>query len=199
MGECGVPTIRRFAAHPFASRQPPPYDQPWYALVVGAVTILALSTEHDLAPGSAQHSWLAKALGAVDRQITPWVILAGHRPYIVDSSSPGDAEFSSYFQNSISSLLETHPVDLILGGHHHSYQRSCSIQAGTCSESGVVVLNVGMAGAGLMAINATLPATFLFADNQTFGYSRIVADAVSLTAEFVVSASRRVRDSVTLW
>ena len=38
------------------------------------------ATEHLFEPGSPQHAWLEADLAAVDRSITPWVILGGHRP-----------------------------------------------------------------------------------------------------------------------
>merc|ERR1711869_183688 len=80
-GECGVPTLRRFPAAPYASMEPPPLDQPWYELDVGPVKVLAISTEHDLKVGSPQYGFLAKALDQIDHIKTPWIALAGHRPY----------------------------------------------------------------------------------------------------------------------
>lgn len=38
-----------------------------------------MSTEHHFIPGSPQHAWLEADLAAVDRSITPWVVLVGHR------------------------------------------------------------------------------------------------------------------------
>merc|ERR1712139_147951 len=118
------------AAHPFMSSNTPPNDQPWYKIGVGAVTVIAVSTEHDMAPGSAQHTWLASQLRSTNRQETPWLVVAGHRPYVVDSGWSGDQSFARYMQESIGDLLEMYKVDVVLGGHHHSYQRSCPIQNG---------------------------------------------------------------------
>lgn len=39
-----------------------------------------VSSEHDIEPGSRQHLWLDADLAAVDRSITPWVIVTAHRP-----------------------------------------------------------------------------------------------------------------------
>lgn len=200
MGECGVPATRRFAAHPFASKRLPPHDQPWYAIALGVVSIIAVSTEHELAQGSLQHSWLEQALRAVDRFKTPWLIVAGHRPYVVNSDWTEDTDNAAYLQSAIGSLLEEYSVDLILGGHHHSYQRSCFVRGGQCSAEGrgPVVLNVGMAGASLNKLNMTLPPLFRYGDDKHFGYCRINADSSRLTAEFVHSASHNIYDSVTL-
>ncbi|CAE8592347.1 unnamed protein product [Polarella glacialis] len=45
LGECGVPTLRRFPGMPFESHEPQPKDKPWYALELGVVYLLALSTD----------------------------------------------------------------------------------------------------------------------------------------------------------
>lgn len=200
-GECGVPTMRRFPAQPepWSSGALPPSDQPWYVLNIGVVTIVAMSTEHDLSPGSIQYDWFSRALASVDRQVTPWLIVAGHRPYEVDSDWDGDVAFADFFKDAVSELVEGHQVDLVLGGHHHSYQRTCALKGGACvNVGGTIVLNVGMAGAGLNSNNATTPAHFRYSDDQNFGYLRIVADDESLTAEFVQGNDRRVHDSVVL-
>ena len=38
-----------------------------------------MSTEHHFVPGTPQWAWLEGDLAAVDRSITPWVVLVGHR------------------------------------------------------------------------------------------------------------------------
>jgi hypothetical protein len=198
MGECGVPTMRRFAAHPFVSSSLPPSDQPWYSIEVGVITIIVMSTEHDMALGSAQHAWLLKKFQSIDRQATPWLVVAGHRPYVVDSDWSGDQDFATYFQDSIGNLLNNYQVDVLLGGHHHSYQRSCPMNGRTCGAKGLVVVNAGMAGAGLNSVSSTKPSIFRHVDDKHFGYLRIVADNATLQAEFVHSESRKVYDQITL-
>ena len=39
-----------------------------------------MSSEHDYMKGSRQHTWLENDLKNVDRSVTPWVIIGGHRP-----------------------------------------------------------------------------------------------------------------------
>lgn len=201
LGECGIPTMRRFAATPFASQEAPPHDRPWYALTVGVVKLIAISTEHDLFPGSVQHEFIKEALAATDREMTPWVILAGHRPYKVDSDWHGDVDFASYMEEALGRIIENGAVDLVLGGHHHTYQRTCKVSAGRCAAagmSGVVAWNVGMAGAGLNAVNTTQPEIFDYVDAVNFGYGRIIADRDTLTADFIVGETREVMDTMTL-
>ena len=48
------------------------------------------AAERNIAVGSAQYAWLAATLRAVDRDATPWLVVAGHRPGYVDSNAASD-------------------------------------------------------------------------------------------------------------
>ena len=52
----------------------------WYSYDMGPVHTAVVSSEHDLAPGSPQHEWLQTDLKAVNRTLTPWLIVESHRP-----------------------------------------------------------------------------------------------------------------------
>jgi hypothetical protein len=39
-----------------------------------------MSSERNFAQGSEQYKWIKKDLLAVDRSVTPWVIVSAHRP-----------------------------------------------------------------------------------------------------------------------
>ena len=43
------------------------------------VTVTQISSEHDITEGSEQYAWLAADLAAVDRSVTPWVVVTAHR------------------------------------------------------------------------------------------------------------------------
>ena len=45
--------------------------------------------QHDFTAGSVQHTWLSTTLSAVDRKVTPWLILTSHRPMYIDSNYVG--------------------------------------------------------------------------------------------------------------
>ena len=44
------------------------------------------AAERNIAVGSAQYEWLAATLREVDRSVTPWLVVMGHRPGYVDSN-----------------------------------------------------------------------------------------------------------------
>jgi len=51
-----------------------------YSYDQSLVHTVVLSSEHDMASGSRQHAWLQKDLAAVNRTITPWIVVEMHRP-----------------------------------------------------------------------------------------------------------------------
>ena len=56
-----------------------------YSFDHGPIHFLQLSTEHDFAPGSVQFAFLLADLRAVNRSITPWLVVGFHRPFMTDS------------------------------------------------------------------------------------------------------------------
>ena len=48
-----------------------------------------LSTEHDFSPNSTQYQWLEADLKKVDRRITPWLVVSGHRPMYLSQQELG--------------------------------------------------------------------------------------------------------------
>ena len=98
---------------------------------VRSVHTIVMSTEHDFTPGSPQYAWIERALANVDRTVTPWLMVAGHRPMYVDSDyvGPATAKLKEYMED----LFVKYKVDVCIWGHNHSYQRSCLVQNnGTC-------------------------------------------------------------------
>jgi hypothetical protein len=184
-GECGVPYRARFT---MPQRAP---DEPWYSFSRGPVAVVVMSTEHDFSAGSVQHEALGRLLRAVDREATPWLIFAGHRPMYVDSTyfCPSRAPL----QALIEPLLLEHGVDLALWGHHHSYHRSCPMRANaTCvasgsGEHGVVHAVIGAAGYtfSLVAQGADAPAWVAFANDTQYGFATIEASDTDLHFQFL--------------
>ena len=99
-----------------------------------------MNTESDFSESSPQHKFLAAELAGIDRVATPWVLFAGHRPHLVDSSFgkegpmyhvPGKDDWTDVgvalaLQKTIWPLLHKHHVTASFGGHNHVYQRHCA-------------------------------------------------------------------------
>lgn len=56
------------------------------------------------------HRWLAADLAAVDRSVTPWVVVGMHRPIYVDTIDSGDQDVASGFETNVEPLLAKYEV-----------------------------------------------------------------------------------------
>lgn len=136
-GECGVPATTLFPT----PRAGP--DADWFAVTLGSIRLISIATEVNFEPTSAQYKWLARELATIDRAHTPWVIIGGHRPAIVDSTdgpehrrppppgklNPSDLSVMAALQEHVWPLLVRHNVTAAFWGHNHVYQRSCAWRA----------------------------------------------------------------------
>ena len=127
--KCRVPYNAYF---PFASQNPSssfPQREPWYDYTYGNVHTIVFSTEHDFSKGSSQYEWLETTLKSVDRSVTPWLMIAGHRPMYVDT---GWHVADVPLRAALEAMFQKYKVDVAIWGHNHSYQRSCSVNNMTC-------------------------------------------------------------------
>jgi len=131
---------------------------PWYSFQAGPAHIAILSTEHDLSAASPQAAWLAADLAAAS---SVWTIVGAHRFFYIDSSTEGrDAAAGAELLAALEPIFVANGVDLVIAGHHHSYQRTCRVVAGACDDVGPMHVVAGNAGAGLSGVSAAWPAIF---------------------------------------
>lgn len=125
----------------------PPF---WYSFEYGMAHIVMIDTETDFpkAPdgpdGSAglnsgpfgvdnqQLEFLEADLASVNRSVTPWVIVAGHRPWY---SAGGSA--CTECQTAFEGILYKYGVDLGVFGHIHNSQRFLPVFNGTADPRGL--------------------------------------------------------------
>ena len=118
--------------------------------------------------------------------------------YVAPSCAP--------LQALVEPLFRRHAVDVALWGHHHSYQRSCSMTRGQCvgnhadAAAGVVHTVIGAAGYEFSPIaeGADIPNWVEYADNATYGFGMIDATKSTFHFQFVRSDGRGVLDEFTL-
>jgi hypothetical protein len=213
-GECGVPFARRFAAPNGTSGSPF-----WYSFAVGNVFVAAVSSEHDWQEGSAQWLWLNATLAAVDRAVTPWLLVSMHRPvYSTQECEVGDYVVSLHMRPALDPLLWRYRVDAALVAHTHSFERTCPVSsvAGAGCEApgpgcgcapagtGTTHLTIGAAGAGLEGCGFS--AQFgSFSQARVNAWGVLLVDAESsadeLRVRFLLDADGSVFDehAITHW
>jgi len=129
-----IPYSNRFH---MPSKQSNGYLNSWYSFNYGPVHVISLSCESDFpnAPSgnlidtTTQVNWLKQDLAAVNRQVTPWVIVQCHRPWkgsiSLDDILEGGVINCPACQSAFESLLIKYNVDIYLTGHVHWYERIC--------------------------------------------------------------------------
>ncbi|KAG9526876.1 hypothetical protein KCV07_g542, partial [Aureobasidium melanogenum] len=190
----------------------------WYSYDHGMVHFVSVDTETDIpnapdadypagpfAPSGQQVAWLKADLAAVNRSVTPWVIVFGHRPYYTsgDSCAPCQAAFEDIF-------IE-YNVDLVMNGHFHVFERNAPIgKNGAIDPNGLnnpaapwyIINGLGGHYAGLDTFSQIQPYQDFGIDlnNATYGWSRLTFHNCShLTHELVNSSSNAVIDTATLY
>ncbi|KAI9116718.1 hypothetical protein K1719_012376 [Acacia pycnantha] len=204
-GECGVPYETYFQMPTSAK------DKPWYSIEQGSVHFTVISTEHDWRENSEQYQWIQKDMASVDRQKTPWLIFMGHRPMYSSTKSVLLPNVDENFVKAVEPLLLENKVDLVLFGHVHNYERTCSIYQSTCKAmptkdangidtydnknySAPVHAVIGMAGFTLDNFPNNADSWSLKRISE-FGYLRVHATRQELNLEFVSANTSQVGDS----
>jgi hypothetical protein len=106
----------------------PSTTEAYYSFDYANVHFICLdSYESSRAPGSAMLTWLQNDLQATTRD---WIVAFWHHPPYSKGSHDSDTEIElkDMRQNALP-ILEARGVDLVLGGHSHSYERSFLIDS----------------------------------------------------------------------
>jgi len=197
----------------------PPF---WYSFEYGMVHFVMFDTETDFtdAPdgpgGSAglnggpfgapnqQIQFLEADLASVDRTVTPWVIVGGHRPWY---STGGSGNVCSPCQTAFESLLYKYGVDLAIFGHVHNSQRFVPTYNNTADPAGMndpkapMYIVAGGAGniEGLSSVGSNVSYNaFAYADD--FSYATVsFLDEENLRVDFIRSSTGDILDSSKLY
>ncbi|PYH88175.1 acid phosphatase [Aspergillus ellipticus CBS 707.79] len=196
----------------------PPF---WYSFEYGLVHVTMIDTETDFADapdgtdGSAdldtgpfgrrqqQLDFLAADLASVDRTVTPWLVVAGHRPWY----TTGDGNACSPCQDAFEDLLYRYGVDLGVFGHVHNSQRFQPVYNGTADPNGLdnpaapMYIVAGGAGniEGLSSVGTEPSYTaFAYADDYSYSSLRFLNET-ALQVEFTRSTTGEILDTSVLY
>jgi predicted phosphodiesterase len=97
-----------------------PGNEQWYAFTYGSARIIGLNTNVQYARGSPQYDWLVDELRSPDYKAAAWHIVFFHTPPFGSSGHYGSARVAA----TLVPLFQEYGVDMVLGGHNHSYERS---------------------------------------------------------------------------
>lgn len=120
----------------------------YYSFDAGSVHFTMFSSEHDYSAGAPQRAWLERDLAAVDRAVTPWLVVAMHRP-MYNARDDSDWSITTGMARELEAVFVANKVDLALSGHYHLYERTHSLRNFTVDATGAspVYVTVGTGGA----------------------------------------------------
>ena len=136
--------------------------------------------------------------------MTPWVVVAGHRPWY---STGGSSNICDSCQEAFEELLYTYGVDLAVFGHVHNSQRFTPLYNGTVDPNNLtdpkapMYIIAGGAGniEGLSSVGTEPSYTeFAYADDYSYATLKFL-DEQHLQVEFIQSSTGDVLDSSTLY
>ncbi|KAK7214902.1 hypothetical protein V2G26_002905 [Clonostachys chloroleuca] len=204
----------------------------WYSWDSGLAHFIQIDTETDLGHGfigndeiggiegegaspvnatmNAQTAWLEADLAAVDRSKTPWVIVAGHRPwYLSHKNDSGTICWTC--KDVFEPLLTKYNVDLVLSGHSHVYERQSPLgfekqdPNGLNNPSFPWYITNGAAGHydGLDSLDSPRKPYSRFGldtKDGVYGWSRLTFhNCTHLTHEYIASNNNSAVDAATLF
>lgn len=194
----------------------PPF---WYSFDYGMVHVVMIDTETDFkdAPdgpyGSAglnsgpfgaanqQIQFLEADLASVDREVTPWVIVAGHRPWYTTGG-----EGCTSCQVAFESIMYKYGVDLGVFGHVHNSQRFQPVYNSTADPAGLnnpkapmYIVSGGTGNIEGISRVGKKPSFTAFAYDEDFSYATIkFKDAQQMQIDFIRSSTGEVVDTSVL-
>ncbi|KKK14085.1 hypothetical protein P175DRAFT_0450354 [Aspergillus ochraceoroseus IBT 24754] len=196
----------------------PPF---WYSFEYGMAHIVMINTETDFpnAPDgkdgskhldggpfgtqNQQIEFLAADLASVDRTVTPWLIVAGHRPWYTAGSGCDSC------QEAFEELMYTYGVDLGVFGHEHNAQRFLPAYKNVADANGMkdpkapMYIVSGGAGniEGLDSISSSSTPSFsAFNNDQDYTYATLrFLDENNLRVDFIRSDTGETLDTSTLY
>ncbi|UZP40098.1 hypothetical protein NXS19_007914 [Fusarium pseudograminearum] len=195
----------------------PPF---WFSFDYGMAHVVMIDTETDFPdapdqPGGSAHlnggpfgrpnqqlQFLEADLSSVDRDVTPWLIVAGHRPWYSTNN-----EGCKPCQEAFEGLFYKYGVDLGVFGHVHNSQRFHPVYNGTVDPAGqqdpkapMYIISGGTGNIeGLSAVGTKGPENaFAYADDFSYATIRF-QDANNLQVDFLRSATGELLDRSKLF
>ncbi|KAK0347960.1 hypothetical protein LTR91_005841 [Friedmanniomyces endolithicus] len=200
----------------------------WYSYDYGMTHYVQIDTETDLGHGfiapdepggpekedsgpfalmNQQTDWLAADLAAVNRAKTPWIVVAGHRPWYI-SVANDSSDVCWVCKDVFEPIFLNYSVDLVLSGHVHAYQRNAPMFNNQPDPKELNnptfpwYITNGAAGHydGLDTLDRPFQNYSRYAQDSAYGWSRLsFHNSTHLTQDFIASSNGTVLDSATLY
>ncbi|KAL3796767.1 hypothetical protein HJC23_010914 [Cyclotella cryptica] len=125
-----------------------PYEfgNAYYSFSFGPSTHIVLSSYSSFLPASVQYQWLVSKLQAIDRSITPWLVVMIHCPIYTTFTNHRDEIFITAARTHLEPLFFKYSVNVVFAGHVHSYMRTAPTANSTLHPRGPIYIIQGNGG-----------------------------------------------------
>ncbi|CAO2839919.1 unnamed protein product [Amaranthus hypochondriacus] len=94
----------------------------YYSFNAGGIHFVMLGAYIAYNESADQYKWLERDLAKVDRDVTPWLVVAWHPPWY--STYKAHYREAECMRVAMEDLLYSYGVDVVFNGHVHAYERS---------------------------------------------------------------------------
>jgi hypothetical protein len=124
------------------------YGNAFYAYQHGLVQIIVLSSYSDATVGSVQYEWLEQELQAIDRKVTPWLLVSFHAPLYTTFQGHVDELEAVNMKQAMEPLFVKYGVNIVVSGHDHGFMKTHSLAFGQVDPTGLspIYLTLGAGG-----------------------------------------------------
>jgi acid phosphatase type 7 len=160
----------------------------YYSYRLGAWLVLALNSEIDASPGSAQERWLHDELAA---DPSDCILAYMHRPLFSGGRYAEDAQMEWLWKT----LYEA-GADVVLAGHQHAYERFApqDPQGRADLVQGIRQIVVGTGGISLYDFESEAPNTEV-RDNTSYGVLKLTLRPLGYDWEFIPASGHSFTDA----
>jgi hypothetical protein len=167
----------------------PAASENYYSFDYGNAHVAVLNSNISTSPGSAQHTFLDRDLGA---STAPWKFVAFH--HTIYTSSPRGSAMAH--RANLVPLFDAHGVDIVFMGHDHIYERTRPLRGDVVVPAGQGTVYVTTGGGGRELDDAGT-SSFTAYSESAFHFTRVAVDGGSLLLH-MIRADGTIGDTLAL-
>lgn len=122
------------------------YGNSFYSLESGGLHSIFLNCYSTNDMDSEQYQWLERDLASVDREVTPWVVVAMHCPWYNSNTAHYEEKHTVSMRENLEEIFYSNNVNLVVAGHVHAYERSHPVFKAKLTSDASTYITIGDAG-----------------------------------------------------
>lgn len=151
------------------------YGNSFYSFDAGSAHVIYLNPYSTSDASSVQYQWLLADLEAVDREVTPWLIVVMHCPWYSSNQAHYGEQQAVMMRDSMEEVFFKNHVNLVFTGHVHAYERTYPVFKNETRADGVVYVTIGDGGnrEGHAATYYEQPAWSAYRNGTQYGHGQL--------------------------